>query len=542
MYNLYTYEKQLLKKLKEQSQETYRKQFKLKRKKELNNLSQNYDNRMKNFIYSMCENPIILNKNANEDIMNKTFNKKKFIFGEYKTEKQRLAQMEAYKNKLKQYDQERKNIDKKRNLLKVINKRDLMLIQPEMKFTSKTKLEKIIDNIKKEDLFKIDLLDSSLLEKIQNNKFSKAKKIKEFYNLIDKEYLNDSDFKKVIKNMNIIEQDALNNKYTFRNYMAWKYYGIITNNDGNLKKNKSKQDVNTKDILQIMGKEENMNKTKNEYDILVKDDFKTHFKGSSQYIEFQELKEKKENNKRFETVRNNYKIDKDKTSLNNSIRLALRNLHKDKSIKKEILAQEKLKAKTSRNIRIIKKFVKKKDLTKENDYYKILSKNNYSIKDLNDSFKRKKLMMNYLMDKEMDKSLSKEFMKKYNSKNFFGDIVNIPKEYDYDIDDKFTEIKKEKNLEEKKKLLVDLIINEKRKLNDDYYYKFVKQFSKNIFGFKRKSRTKRFDDNSDKIENKSNYIIIDGKIYKKNDIIKIGKVIFKKCNYYNKKNDTKESN
>jgi hypothetical protein len=497
---------------------------------------------MKNFIYSMCENPIILNKNANEDIMNKTFNKKKFIFGEYKTEKQRLAQMEDYKNKLKQYDQERKNIDKKRNLLKVINKRDLMLIQPEMKFTSKTKLEKIIDNIKKEDLFKIDLLDSSLLEKIQNNKFSKAKKIKEFYNLIDKEYLNDSDFKKVIKNMNIIEQDALNNKYTFMNYMAWKYYGIITNNDGNLKKNKSKQDVNTKDILQIMGKEENMNKTKNEYDILVKDDFKTHFKGSSQYIEFQELKEKKENNKRFETVRNNYKIDKDKTSLNNSIRLALRNLHKDKSIKKEILAQEKLKAKTSRNIRIIKKFVKKKDVTKENDSYKILSKNNYSIKDLNDSLKRKKLMMNYLMDKEMDKSLSKEFMKKYNSKNFFGDIVNIPKEYDYNVDDKFSEIKKEKNLEEKKKHLVDLIINEKRKLNDDYYYKFVKQFSKNIFGFKRKSRTKRFDDNSDKIENKSNYIIIDGKIYKKNDIIKIGKVIFKKCNYYNKKNDTKESN
>ena len=56
---------------------------------------------MKNFIYSMCENPIILNKNANEDIMNKTFNKKKFIFGEYKTEKQRLAQMEDYKTRTK---------------------------------------------------------------------------------------------------------------------------------------------------------------------------------------------------------------------------------------------------------------------------------------------------------------------------------------------------------------------------------------------------------------------------------------------------------
>ena len=542
MFNLYTYEKQLIEKIKKKSEEAYRKKFKLKRKKELANLSQNYDNRMKNFIYSMCENPIILNKNTNEDIMNKTFNKKKFIFGEYKTEKQRLEQMEAYKNKLKEYDRERKKIDKKRNLLKVINKRDLMLIQPEMKFTSKTKLEKIIDNIKKDDLFKIDLLDPSLLEKIKNNKFSKAKKIKEFYNLIDKEYLNDSDFKKTIRNMSIIEQDAINNKYTFRDYMAWKYYGIILTNDNNKKKNKSKQDINTKDILEMISKEENINKSKNEYDILVKDDFKTHFKGSSQYIEFQELKEK-ENNKKFETVRNSYKNSEDKSSLNNSIRLALRNLHKDKSLKKEILAQEKLKAKTSRNIRVIKKLSQKKASSKENNFYKILNKNNYSIKDLTDTFKSKKLMMNYLIDKEMDKSLSKEFMKKYNSKNFFGDIVNIPREYDYNADDNFVEIKKEKNLDEKKKLLVDLIINEKRKLNDDYYYKFVKKFSKNIFGFKRKSRTKRFEDNdNDEIKTKSNYIYIDGKVYKKNDIKKISKVIFKKCNYYNKKNDSKESN
>ena len=62
MFNLYTYEKKLLENLKEKSEEESKRQFKIKRKKKLKELSKNYDNRMKNFIFSMCEKPIILGK------------------------------------------------------------------------------------------------------------------------------------------------------------------------------------------------------------------------------------------------------------------------------------------------------------------------------------------------------------------------------------------------------------------------------------------------------------------------------------------------
>ena len=133
---------------------------------------------MKNFIFSMCEKPIILGKKNNEDELNKTFNKK-FIFGEYKTEKQRLEERESIKNKLNENDKQRKDIEKKRNLLKVKNHRDYLLIQPEMRFTSKTKLEKIIDSIKKEDMFKVDSFDRSILGKGKKTKISETKKIQE---------------------------------------------------------------------------------------------------------------------------------------------------------------------------------------------------------------------------------------------------------------------------------------------------------------------------------------------------------------------------
>ena len=541
MYNLYSFEKQLFENLKKESEETYRKKYKLKRKKEINNLSGNYDNRMKNFIFSMCENPVILNKNANEDSLNKTFNKQKFIVGNYKAEKKRVKEIEAYKNRLEEYEQEMKQIDKKRNLLKVVNRRDLMLIQPEMKYTSRTKLEKIIDNIKKEDMFKIDLSDASLLEKAKNNKFNKTKKIKEFYNLIDKDYLKDIDFKNAIKTINTIEHDSLNNNYSLENYMAWKYYHMIIDNDSSKEMSKSKQYINVKDIHQYIGNENIKNKAKNEYEVLVKDDFKTHFKGSSQYVQFRELKEE---NQKAKTLRNNYKSDINQSSLDKAITLALKNTNKEKSIRKEILAQEKLKSKTSRNKRIIKKITVKKALSTKNigsrnQNYNNLYKTDYSFKVLNEPCKRRKLMMNDLIKKEIDKSLSKKFMKKYNSMYFLNNTINIPRDYYFEADDNFFGIKKKNGLDKKMKLLIDLIIKEQKIINNEKYYKYVKKLSKSFLSFKKKTRNKLLDD-SDKENNKRRYIIIDGKKYPKKDIKVISDIIFKKCNYYNRKKETKD--
>ena len=543
MFNLYTYEKQLLENFKEKSEEAYKKRLKLRHKKELKNLSQNYDNRMKKFIYSMCEKPIILQKGSNQDPMNQTFNKKKFIFGEYKTEKKRLEEMELYKNKLKEYDQERKNIEKKRTLLKIKNKRDLLLIQPEMRFTSKTQLEKIIDSIKKEDMFKVDFIDTALLEKLQNNKFSKARKIKEFYNLIDKDFLNDIDIKKTIKYMNEIERDTLTNRYTFKNYMNWKNYGIISNNSLSKKRDKQKKEIETNEVLQTINKEENKNEVKNEFHLLVKDDFKTHFKGSSQFIEFLDLKEKDENKQRFSTLRNGIETNNKKSSLNIAIMLALKEANKNTAMRKELLAKEKVKAKNSKYIVNIKKIWQNRPSPIDKIYLKEhnkkhLNKNQYSMKDLNDILKKKKMAMNSKINEQMNNSISKEFMKKYNSMNFFGEVVNIPREYDYEVNENFSEIKKDKSLEGKKKLLLDQIIEEKKKENDFKYGQFIKRFSRSIFGYRKKNWRKNVEEI--KAENKGDYIFIDGKPYPKSDIKTISDLIFKKCNYYNCKKTSTE--
>ena len=175
MFNLYTYEKKLLE-YSNKEEEKYRKQFNLSVKKKRDEFCKNYEERMRNFIFSMCEKPIILKKNPSEkQILNQTFNKK-FVLSKFKTDRQRLEELISYQNKLNEYDRQRRNIEKKRNILKIKNNRDFLLIQPEMKFTSKSKLERIVDFINKEDIFKIDT-SAPILEKIKkNNKLNKPKK------------------------------------------------------------------------------------------------------------------------------------------------------------------------------------------------------------------------------------------------------------------------------------------------------------------------------------------------------------------------------
>jgi hypothetical protein len=172
MFNLYTYEKKLLE-YSNKEKEKYRKQFNLSVKKKRDEFCKNHEERMRNFIFSMCEKPIILKKNPSENqILNQTFNKK-FVLSKFKTDRQRLEELISYQNKLNEYDRQRRNIEKKRNILKIKNNRDFLLIQPEMKFTSKSKLERIVDFINKEDIFKIDT-SAPILEKIKKNNISRS--------------------------------------------------------------------------------------------------------------------------------------------------------------------------------------------------------------------------------------------------------------------------------------------------------------------------------------------------------------------------------
>ena len=543
MFNIYTYERQLFENFQKRKGEKLRKQFMMRRKKKLEEYSKKYEKRMKNFIFSLCEKPVLLRKSPSENLLNKTFDGKNFIFGEYKTEKQRLQEREAYKNELNKYDKQRKDIDKKRSLLKVKNNRDYLLIQPEMRFTSKTKLEKIIDNLKKDSMFVADVSAPSILEKIKKNKFNKPKKIKEFYNLIDKSYLNDNDIKRTIKEMNEIEQDQKDNKYTMRNYFAWKYFHIISNN--NYKKvNKTVNDINVKDVLQLMGNEDTKSKVRNEFEGLVKNGIKTYFKGSSEYVQLKELKENNFHNSKNETERNEKKKDEIQKSINNEIIYAIKLESRKKKILKEAIPKGKIKSKTARNISVKNNQRKKRpssiiDLNskltniskqkKSND----LSKKEYSLKDLNEELRKKKIMMNSLIDNEINNSISKDFMNKYHSINLYGELVKFPKDCELPEDLNFLEIKKDKFLKEKLKNLLGHIEAEKRKINDEKYKQFVKKFSRSLFGFKGRKLKTNMDEI--KLENKLDYIVIDGKPFLKKDLKTISDIVFKKCNYYTMK-------
>lgn len=142
--------------------------------------------------------------------------------------------------------------------------------------------------------------------------------------------------------------------------------------------------------------------------------------------------------------------------------------------------------------------------------------------------------MIYLMNKEINESILDEFKKKYNSIQILNNSGNIDFQKHgilFKYND-FTEKKKEENLKEKFENLTNIIDEEKRKTNNERYKKFEKKLSRSIFDFKSKETQKKIDE----IENynKKDYVILDGKAFKKDEIKKITKFLFCKCNYYNK--------
>ena len=124
------------------------------------------------------------------------------------------------------------------------------------------------------------------------------KKIKEYNTLIDKEVLDKRDLKEVIRVLNEKEHWEINSEYTLKNYLDWKYLGIISNNQNKFRKANSQKNIRKKgDMLEIICNKNKNDETNNEFECLVKDDFKTHFKGASQYIELKDLRENKDKDK-----------------------------------------------------------------------------------------------------------------------------------------------------------------------------------------------------------------------------------------------------
>ena len=65
------------------------------------------------------------------------------------------------------------------------------------------------------------------------------------------------------------------------------------------------------------------------------------------------------------------------------------------------------------------------NLDKRNILLNKIYKKEYNLKELNNDFKEKKLIMLESMDEEINKSISKNFMKKYNSITYFDNSYNV---------------------------------------------------------------------------------------------------------------------
>ena len=179
------------------------------------------------------------------------------------------------------------------------------------------------------------------------------------------------------------------------------------------------------------------------------------------------------------------------------------------------------------------------NITPKEEKQKNLNKKRFSFKEQNKNLVSKKLTMNNVMDNEISHSISKDFMKKHHSINVYGKLLNIPKGYELTGENDFYEIGKDNYLKEKINILIKQILSERRKINDEKYKIFVKKYCRSIFGFKGAKLHNTSDEM--KAENKLDYVAIDGKPYnKKNDFKLISKIIFHRCNYYNKKRNYNE--
>ena len=138
-------------------------------------LINNYESRMKDFVLKMAEKPIILKKERDKYstsrqeffalTSNKILDKKGFQFKSYKSDKERINEFLKGKQSLDKYLDEISKLKRKKE--KIRKKRnEPKLIQPSMRFTARTDLERVYDILKNREI----LYDE---EKIIKNQLAK---------------------------------------------------------------------------------------------------------------------------------------------------------------------------------------------------------------------------------------------------------------------------------------------------------------------------------------------------------------------------------
>ena len=163
MYNYYMDEKRKKEKMKKERMKKDEEIFRENRKKEIKRLSSGYENRLKNFIYDMAHEPIIIHDRENQiettrkqlfdEEADKIRDRHGFILKGFKTEKQRI---EEYLNEKKYgYLGNNKRAEEIMDLLDKFyeespenfsdDNNSNLLVQPSMRFKPRSDLERIFD-------------------------------------------------------------------------------------------------------------------------------------------------------------------------------------------------------------------------------------------------------------------------------------------------------------------------------------------------------------------------------------------------------------
>ena len=170
----------------------------------MNKLVKSYEKRMKNFILKLAENPKIQNKSQNSKKLQKSYNslltyspnnisiKKNFCFKKYKPEKERINEIILNKTILDQYIEKIEKTKNKR-ALKYKKSHEPILIQPVMRYTSRTDIERIYDNIRnKENYYVQKNKIKKNLEKIEQQSYSMEGNNYDEYDLHNASILNEN--------------------------------------------------------------------------------------------------------------------------------------------------------------------------------------------------------------------------------------------------------------------------------------------------------------------------------------------------------------
>ena len=484
-----------------------------------------YENRIRDFVLKMVENPIVVRKNKDKYMTtrqelyasssNKILDKKGFIFKSYKSDKERINEIIKNKEILDNYLSKNNSKRKKQEFVKKL--KQINYFQPSMRFKKRTDIEKIYDVFKKKEhlnteqkslyneLIKMGLIHPNCIkyEYDDDNDYDNNLQMENnrpYFNSTDNIFYN----KKYKKNL--INNDSLSDEDKYKKILHDK---ILTERKNMLIKRKA--------ILNLGNKIKKINKEKI---IKLKDEEyqKTHFKAMENLTIF---KTSTMDHKLFKTwsledLIHQHNLNESKKIFYKTISTNFPKFENKKNIKNNFF-KNKLKKGLFNNIKNINindiesnnnKILTINDNFNNNNKRFSLTKYN----ELSNNNKRKK-EFNLLNEEKLlkDLEISKEIM---NSNPLLFKLF-------------FKNYKNEINLNNQNKMNKNSFSLDKLKA----IRKIAFRNNKEEYNFSNNNEEDNYYDDFKKEEN----IIIDGKFYKKSDTDKIAEKLLKKCNWNNSK-------